>query len=201
MTQEAFDKAVVLMDAANSEDPNIELDEAGKEWPKELLYSHRMADMIERYKPDGDVVNQLSVRGQHIQRWKSPRDNYPMDRKGYHKWRTDLYTFHANTTADLMAKAGFEEMSLDRVKLAIGKKGIKNNADTQLLEDVASLVFIEHYMLAFAEKHPEYDEEKWIDIIRKTWRKMSDGAHKFSLSGSLKLPEPLIPLIQKSVAE
>ena len=82
MTQQAFEQSVTLMDAANSEDPNIVSDEAGKEWPKELLYSHRMADMIERYKPEEDHVNQLAVRGQHIQRWTSPRDAYPMDRKG-----------------------------------------------------------------------------------------------------------------------
>lgn len=200
MTQQLFEQTVTLMDKANSEDPNIETDLEGKEFPKELLYSNRMADMIQRYKPEADHVMQLAVRGQHIQRWKSPRDAYPMDRQGYHKWRTDLYTFHANTTADLMAKAGFDEASLERVKLAIGKKGIKSNPDTQMLEDVASLVFIEHYMLAFAEKHPEYTEEKWIDIIKKTWRKMSDDAHAFALSGNLKLPEPLIPLIQKSVA-
>ena len=200
MSQQLFEKAVSLMDAANNEDPNIEKDIEGKEWPKELLYSHRMADMIERYKPEADHVNQLAVRGQHIQRWKSPRDAYPMDRKGYHKWRKDLYTFHANTTAEFMAKAGFDEESLERVKQSIGKIGIKINKDTQLLEDVAGLVFIEHYMQAFADKHPEYTEEKWIDIIQKTWNKMSEDAHNFSLSGDLKLPEPLIPLIQKSVA-
>jgi len=199
MTQQAFNQTVILMDAANNEDPNTQTAD-GKEWPKELLYSHRMADMIARYKPSADHVNQLSVRGQHIQRWKSPRDAYPMDRKGYHKWRSDLYLFHANTTAEFMEQSGFDEESLERVKLAIGKKGIKNNSDTQMLEDVASLVFIEHYMLAFAEKHPEYSEEKWIDIIRKTWSKMSDDAHAFALSGNLILPEALIPLIQKSVA-
>lgn len=200
MTQQAFEQTVIMMDAANSEDPNIEMDENNKEWPKELLYSHRMADMIQRYKPQADHVMQLAVRGQHVQRWKSPRDAYPMDRQGYHKWRTDLYTFHANTTTGLMSKAGFDEESLERVKLAVGKKGIKSNQDTQMLEDVASLVFIEYYMLAFAEKHPEYTEEKWIDIVQKTWRKMSGDAHAFALSGSLKLPEPLIPLIQKSVS-
>ena len=200
MTQQTFDEAVILMDKANTEDPNIDMDLDGKEWPKELLYSHRMADMIERYKPEADHVNQLAARGHHIQRWKSPRDAYPMDRKGYHQWRKDLYTFHASTTAELMAKAGFDEESLERVKRSIGKVGIKVNKDTQLLEDVAGLVFIEHYMQAFADKHPEYSEEKWIDIIRKTWNKMSDDAHSFSLSGDLKLPEPLIPLIQKSVS-
>ena len=69
-----------------------------------------------------------------------------------------------------------------------------------MLEDVTDLVFIEHYMLDFAGKHPEYDEEKWLDIIRKTWKKMSDRAHQFALSGGITLPEPLVPLIQKAVA-
>jgi len=199
MTQQAFEQVVKLMDAANSEDPNIEMAD-GKEWPKELLYSHRMADMLARYKPMADHVIQLGIRGQHMLRWKSPRSDYPMNRKGYHQWRTALYTFHANSVAELMEKAGYDEASLERVRQAVGKKAIKVNEDTQLLEDVAALVFIEHYMLAFAEKHPEYDEDKWIDIIRKTWNKMSSDAHDFALSGNLILPEPLIPLIQKSVS-
>lgn len=199
MTQQAFEKAVSLMDAANSEDPNIETVD-GQEWPKERLYSQRMAEMIERYKPMADDVTKLAVRGQHIQRWKSPRDAYPMDRKGYHLWRTQLYKFHADSVAALMAEAGYDQESLDRVKKAVGKKSIRTNNDTQLLEDVAALVFIEHYMQAFADKHPEYSEEKWIDIIRKTWRKMTPDAHEFALAGNIKLPDPLIPLIQKAVS-
>lgn len=199
MNQQNFDKAVSLMDTANREDPNIEFAD-DKEWPKELLYSHRMSEMLERYKPMADQVIKLAIRGQHIQRWKSPRDAYPMDRKGYHRWRSDLYKFHAERVAELMAKAGYDEDSLARVKKAVAKKGLKVNEDTQLLEDVASLVFIEHYLLAFTEKHPEYTEEKWIDIIRKTWKKMSPDAHAFTLSGDIRLPESLIPLIQKSVS-
>jgi hypothetical protein len=199
MTQQAFEQAVELMDAANSEDPNTEVAD-GKEWPKELLYSHRMSDMLERYKPEADEVARLAIRGQHIQRWKSPRSDYPMNRKGYHLWRTALYTFHADKVAEIMARVGYDDEALERVKKAVGKKQLKKNTDTQLLEDVAALVFIEHYMLAFAEKHPEYDEDKWIDIIRKTWRKMTPDAHAFALSGKVQLPEPLIPLIQKAVA-
>ena len=199
MTQQAFDKVVSLMDAANSEDPNIETAD-NKEWPKELLYSHRMSDMLERFKPATDDVMKLAIRGQHVQRWKSPRDDYPMDRKGYLQWRADLYKFHGDIVAELMAEAGYDDESLGRVKVAIGKRQLKLNNDTKLLEDIAGLVFIEHYMLAFAEKHPEYSEEKWIDIIQKTWKKMTAEAHEFALSGSLQLPEPLIPLIQKSVA-
>ena len=197
---QAFDKAIALIDAANSEDPNEEVADA-KSWPKELLYAHRMSDMLQRYAPDADEAVRLAIRAQHIQRWKSPRSDYPMNRKGYHQWRTGLYKFHAETAAELLQQAGIDAEIIERVKQAVGKRALKSNRDTQMVEDIAGLVFIEHYMQAFADKHPEYDEVKWIDIIRKTWRKMSAPAHEFSLAGGITLPEPLIPLIRKAVSE
>ncbi len=195
-----LEQVIALIDAENQQDPNTQVDETGKEWPKELLYSMRMTDMLERYRPAADDVAHIAMRGQHIKRWTSPRDAFPMNRQGYLQWRTRLYRFHADTTAGLMQQVGYDEASIERVRKAIGKKGIKVNPDTQLLEDVTDLVFIEHYMLAFAEKHPEYDEDKWIDIIQKTWRKMSQQGQQFALAGNIKLPEPLLPLIQKAVA-
>ena len=196
---QAYEKAVALIDAANSSDPNHETDIDGKVWPKELLYSQRMTDMQQRYAPDADDVMKLAIRAQHIERWKSPRSDYPEGRQGYLKWRTDLYKFHADTTGRLMAEAGYHEDDIERMKMAVGKRKLKVNPDTQLLEDVIDLVFIEHYMLTFAAKHPEYDEEKWADIIRKTWKKMSERGQQFALSGSITLPEPLVPLIQKAI--
>lgn len=200
MSQNIFDKAVNLIDAANSEDPNQVTDENGKSWPKELLYSRRMSDMLQRYTPAADDVCKLAIRSQHIQRWKSQRNTYPMDRIGYLKWRTDLYKFHVDTMGELMVQAGYRADDVERAKQMVGKKGIKSNPDTQLLEDVVDLVFIEHYMLEFAGKHPEYSEEKWIEIVQKTWKKMSHTGQQFALSGAIKLPEPLIPLIQKALA-
>jgi len=197
--QERFAKAVALIDAANAEDPNHETVD-GQSWPKELLYSQRMAEMLERYAPEADDAMKLAIRAQHIQRWKSPRGDYPEGRQGYLQWRTGLYKFHAETAARLLAEAGYPEDVLERVRQAVGKRALKVNKDTQLLEDVTDLVFIEHYMLAFAQKHPEYDEAKWLDIVRKTWKKMSERAQQFALSGGIRLPEPLVPLIQKAVA-
>jgi hypothetical protein len=198
MSEQLYNQIIKLIDDANAEDPNKEII-ANKEVPKELIYGQRMTDMILRFAPDADEVQKISVHAQHICRWKSPRKNYPMGKKGYHQWRTSLYTFHARTTAQLMDKAGYDKNSIQRVELAIGKKSIKTNADTQMLENIAALVFIEHYMLAFVEKYPDYDEPKWIDIIRKTWNKMSEDAQQFALSGQVQLPESLIPLIKKSV--
>jgi Domain of unknown function (DUF4202) len=197
--QSVYDKAVALIDAANREDPNQVIAD-GRDWPKELLYSERMSDMLERYRPDADDAMKLAIRAQHIERWKSPRNAYPMDRIGYLTWRKDLYKIQANTAANLLLQAGFDDEAVERVRNAVAKKNIKGNPDTQLLEDVTDLVFLEHYILEFVSKHPDYSEEKWIDIIRKTWHKMSGDAHEFTLSGAVKLPESLVPLIHKAVS-
>ena len=197
--QSIYEKARGLIDAANRADPN-QVTADGKKWPKELLYSERMSDMLERYNPDADDAMKLAIRAQHIERWKSPRNAYPMDRIGYLTWRKDLYKIQANTAVDLLQQAGYSEDVTERVWKAVAKKNIKGNPDTQLLEDVTDLVFMEHYMLEFVGKHPDYSEEKWIDIIRKTWNKMSPTAHEFTLSGAVRLPESLLPLIEKATS-
>jgi hypothetical protein len=200
MTQQCYQATIAAFDKANAEDPNKEK-VGGKEYPKELLYAQRMSEMQERYTPDASEAVKLAVRAQHIQRWKIPRGDYPMDRQGYLQWRTGLYKFHAETAGHIMQKAGYDDGMIERVKTIVSKKGLKVNPETQLMEDVADLVFIEHYMIGFASQHPEYDEAKWIEIIRKTWQKMSSYAHEFALAGKIKLPEALVPLILKAVQE
>ena len=192
---ERFTKAITLFDAANAQDPN---QDEGQ--PKELLYARRMTEMVGRFAPQAGEVAQLAVRAQHIERWTVPRSNYPMTKPGYFAWRTGLYQFHAETAGTLMQQAGYDDATIAQVKAAVGKQGLKTNPDTQLLEDVSSLVFIEHYMLGFAGQHAEYSEAKWLDIIRKTWKKMSGAAQTFATSGGIRLPEPLLPLILKAVS-
>jgi len=198
MTQQHYQAAIAAIDQANAEDPNKEIANS-KEFPKELLYSQRMTEMQERYIPDASEAVKLAVRAQHIQRWKVPRNTYPMDKQGYLQWRTGLYKFHAETVGRIMQEAGYDDVMIERVKKIVGKKGLKVNPETQLMEDVVDLVFIEHYLVGFVAQHPEYDEAKWIPIIRKTWQKMSSRAHEFALAGKIKLPEALVPLILKAV--
>ncbi len=189
-----YHQAIALFDAANAEDPNQDQGQ-----PKELLYARRMTEMIERFAPDASEVAKLAVRAQHIRRWTVPRNTYPMTKEGYFAWRTGLYKFHAETAGELMRQAGYGDDLIEQVKKAVGKRALKVNPDTQMLEDTASLVFIEHYMLDFAANKPDYDEDRWLEIIRKTWKKMSDAGHAFALSGQLKLPEPLLPIITKAL--
>ena len=194
-----LNQVITLIDQANSQDPNTEIYNA-QSLPKESLYATRMSEMLARFNPNADELMQIAVRGQHIERWQSPRSNFAMNKQGYHQWRSALYIFHASRVIELMQQVGFNEAQQQRVYAAVAKQDIKRNPDSQLVEDIASLVFIEHYMLAFTSTKPDYDEQKWLGIIRRTWQKMSVEARDFVLAGNIILPEPLVGLIHKAVA-
>jgi hypothetical protein len=193
-----YQAVIKAIDAANAVDPN-RVKQDDQELAKESLYAMRMTDMLNRFNPQADELMHIAARGQHIERWRSPRSDFPMGKQGYYQWRTALYDFHAERVTALMKTAGYVPQECERVYAAVAKKNIKRNPDSQLIEDIASLVFIEHYMLDFASSKPDYDEQKWLGIIRKTWQKMSNEAHDFVLAGNISLPEPLKPLIIKAL--
>ncbi|MFY8325283.1 DUF4202 domain-containing protein [Pseudoalteromonas sp. ZZD1] len=194
-----FEQVITSIDKANNQDPNYELVDDQKQ-AKEYIYAQRMTQMLSRFAPEADELMHIVVRGQHIERWRSPRSDFPMNKQGYHQWRSALYEFHAGRVVELMQQAGYKEQACERVYNAVAKKQIKRNPDSQLVEDIASLVFIEHYMLAFAQSKPDYDEQKWIGILQRTWQKMSPQAHDFVLAGNITLPAPLVPLIEKALS-
>jgi len=121
----------------------------------------------------------LAVRAQHIRRWTVPRGNYPMDRPGYLRWRAALAKFHAETAESMLRKAGYEEATVRRVGALIRKERLKLDPEAQLLEDAACLVFLENYFADFASHH---DEAQVVEIVRKTWKKMSERGHAAALA-------------------
>lgn len=172
-----FQNASAWIDAENAQDPNSEIYQCNS-YPKELLYSSRMYDRLMDFYPNASEEVQIASKAQHICRWKMPRESYPMDRVGYLKWREELKKFHAQTTAEILEKAGYSPVFIDRVSFLIEKKLLKKDTETQLLEDVICLVFLEYYFDAFVQKH---DREKMKNIILKTWNKMSEAGHQEAL--------------------
>ncbi len=170
----------------NAQDPNQDLDENGNSHPKELLYSERMLEALYDFVETPSEALQIAACAQHIERWTSPRSNFPEGKTGYKKWRTQLGVFHSERTAALMKEHDFDNRHIEQVKTLLQKRELKRNPETQALEDVICIVFVKHYLEAFAAKH---SEEKLIDIIRKTWNKMSiegqNAALKVSLSDSM----------------
>ena len=190
---EKFTKAIELFDAANASDPNKEI-VGGKEFPKEFLYAERMTQQLNAFAPDSSEALQLTVRCQHICRWEIPRDSYEMNRAGYLNWRKDLKDFHAKKASEILKSIDYDAQTVADVAFLLLKKQLKKNTDTQTLEDVVCLVFLDFYFLKFSKK---YSEEKLIGIIQKTWKKMSEKGRKAALE--LKLPASALALITKAL--
>jgi hypothetical protein len=187
---EQFRTAIEKFDAANSEDPTLISGTAA-----ELLYARHMTDWLDRLYPEAGEILHLAARSQHIRRWLIPRSKYPMTRPGYHQWRTSLYSFHADTAAEILRQAGYGDAVVSRVRSLLKKEKIKTDPEMQMLEDVVCLVFLENYFADFAPKH---DEEKIIGILRRTWKKMSPRAHAAALE--LQLLPDVRRLVEKAIS-
>ena len=188
-----FERAIAQFDALNSKDPNIEVFE-GKNYPKEVLYAQRMSHSLSAFDPNASEVLQLAARCQHLCRWEIARSEYPTGKVGYHQWRNSLKMLHADKANEVLTTIGYNEEVIERVQFLVLKKQLKKDAETQTLEDVICLVFLEFYFMPFAAKHTE---EKVIDILRKTWRKMSAEGQAAALK--LPLSEEAKTLVRKAL--
>ncbi len=177
LESERFRAAMARFDAANGEDPR-RVSFQGVEHPYELLYAQRMTQWLEQLAPQASEALRLAARSQHICRWRIPRSEYPMDRVGYHRWRTRLYGFHAQTAGAILRDVGYDAATTMRVEELLQKKNLKSDQEMQLLEDVICLVFLENYFADFSHEHKP---EKVVGILRKTWAKMSPRGREAAL--------------------
>ncbi len=191
-----LDRVVARIDDANARDPNVEMDDDGSQRPAALLYGRRMSVWLERLRPEASDELKIAARGQHIRRWEIPRASYPMDKTGYHKWRTTLYGFHADRLEEIMVDCGYGSESVERVRSIVQKKRLKTDPDSQSLEDAAALVFLEFHAAEFAGR-PDMTDDKLIDILRKTWMKMSPQGRE--AARHLSLPDAVRDLLRRVV--
>lgn len=185
-----FAGALAAIDAIHAGDPARE---GGR--PKELLRAERMSACLARLAPQASESLRLAVRCQHLKRWAIPRASFPEGKVGYLSWRKQESLAHAALAGELLASAGYGPEEIARVQSLVKKERIKHDAEAQLLEDVTCLVFLEHEFAAFAARHPE---EKVIDIVKKTWPKMSEAGHAAALG--LPLAPALRGFVEKALA-
>lgn len=175
-------KVLDAIDTVNSADPT---QEDGR--PAALLYGERMSAELDRLVPDASEPLQIAARGQHVERWKLARSEYPEGRAGYLTWRKAQAEHHAQVVAELMSEARYDQAEIDAARRMLRKQGIKRDDDVQALEDVICFVFLKWYFAPFATKH---SDEKIQRIVEKTARKMSDKARQRVLD-EFDLPEDL----------
>ena len=192
-----FDAVIAAIDDANARDPRT-VDIDGGAVPVELLYGRRMSAALAAMTPDASELLQIAVRGQHIERWTSPRTSYPPGRAGYLKWRSDLKDFHADRLGEIMAAAGYASEEAARVGVLVRKERLRTEPEAQTLEDVACIVFLAHYLDEFLGK-TDADDAKLAGILAKTWKKMS--AHGHAHAGKLDLPPHVLALLRCGLEE
>jgi hypothetical protein len=149
----------------------------GIERPREAVYAERMSACLSRLYPDASEPLRIAARAQHICRWQIPRDRYPLGRDGYNAWRTACRDHHVALTSGIMRQHGFADADIAQVAKMIRKDELKRDPGSQALENVAAVVFVEHYLAGFAAGHPDHNGAKLVGILKKTLRKMDATGH------------------------
>ncbi|MFG1211735.1 DUF4202 domain-containing protein [Xanthobacter flavus] len=191
-----LEKAYAAIDAANGADPaRVEVDD--RSVPAAVLYGQRMTQVLAHFRPDASDALKIAARGQHIERFTIPRETYPAGKVGYFRWRTELKNVHERRVTEILLGLGLEAAFAERVGKIVRKDRLKQDADMQVLEDVAVLVFLTYELDAFLLKHrPE--PEKVAGILAKTWGKMSEEGHAAALA--LNLPQEVVDLLHQGLA-
>ena len=166
---ERYEAAAAAIDAANALDPNTVVVD-GREQPKELVH----ADVVERWvrtlDPTATELQLLAARAHHLRRWVVPRSDYPDGRAGYLRWRTDHKKRQAAEVAELLAEHGYDPDEIARVAALVEKRGLGTDPAAQTHEDALCLAFLE---LQFDPVAEQLGDDKTVDVLRKTIRKMS----------------------------
>ncbi|MFN8005482.1 MAG: DUF4202 domain-containing protein [Terriglobia bacterium] len=195
MQKQRFDQAVQAFESVNGQDPH-RIRIQGQEIPKELWYARELERWILTLQPLASEVLRLAAHCQHLERWKIPRQDFPPGRIGYLSWRKKLAQFHASRAEEILRAVGYPDTVIQRVKELNLKQDIKHDPETQTLEDALCLVFLQSQLAEFSEKT---EPAKLIDILYKTWKKMSPKGRELALQlnldpSSRKLVEEAISL-------
>ena len=141
------------------------------ERPKEQAHAELMTAWVQRLAPEASEAQLLAARAHHLRRWALPRSEYPEGRAGYLRWRTELKQRHAREVSEILAEAGYDEPTIERVQAIILKRGLATDPDVQTHEDALCLVFL---ATQFDDLIARLGHEKVVEVVAKTLVKMSE---------------------------
>ena len=190
-----YRKALQLFDEDHLQDPR-HLIVQGQKITWSLFYHQRLFHWVKQLDSEVSESLKLAARCQHIKRWTIPRKDFPMDRSGYHRWRKTLKKFHAQQAGEILEKSGYDQETILRVQQLLQKLRMKLDPEVQLFENAICLVFLENELTEFLVKHKE---EKVIEILQKTWGKMSSNGHQLALELVETLPSQARKIIGKAL--
>jgi hypothetical protein len=173
-----FEAALRRFDEENSRDPHHETVD-GISQPREVVYARWLTDWVLKLSPEASEALRLAARCQHLCRWMVPRNSYPMTRVGYLQWREGLKKFHAQKAGEILREVGYDEEIIRRVQSLNLKKDFPKDPETRVLEDALCLVFLERQLAELAAKT---SEDKVVNALQKSWKKMTAQAREVALT-------------------
>ena len=182
-----FARAVAAFTSVHDEDP------AGQA----RRYHEGVAAWVLRLQPDASPALRLASWCQHLRRWALPRTDFPANRTGYKQWRSTLARRHAEEAGEILRGVGYEEATVARVGELLVKKRLRSDPEVGALEDAVCLVFLQQQAEAFAAAHPE---AKVVEILQKTWDKMTERGRAAALEVSPDLPPGVRALVARAIA-
>ena len=191
-----YTAVIADIDGANADDPRI-IGVAGTTRPYEVVYSERMTRRLAAMYPEASELLRIAARGQHIRRFDIARSGFAQGRDGYNEWRRTCREHHARLLRDIMSRHGYDSEDIGQVAKLVKKEQLKKDRESQALENVVDVVFLEHYFDEFYGKYSHYDDAKIVDIVGKTLRKMSPKGHQAALA--LDLPARTRQLVLAAV--
>lgn len=168
---------LAAIDQVNASDPNQLHGRA-----LALVQGERATTWLAQLTNDPSPELELCVRAHHLRRWELKRADYPTGRQGYLRWRRANKAHQGESLATIMQDAGWDASSIERARTLLLRTKLRSDADTQMLEDTACLVFLETQFEAMVAST---DHDHLVSIVTKTLRKMSPAAIDLAASVAL----------------
>lgn len=178
------------IDEANRTDPN-RFDEE----PLALAQGRLASTWLERLATAPSAELSVACRGHHLRRWEISRGDYAEGRSGYLRWRRDNKAHQAETMARILERHRWPAPAIERVRELLGRAKLRSDGETQTLEDVACLVFLE---TQFGPMVDRTDHDHLVTIVAKTLRKMSPAA--IDAAGEIELGDAENAVLTAAVA-
>jgi hypothetical protein len=169
--------AFAAVDAANADDPHT-IVVRGAVRPKELAHAELAVEWIRRLVPEPSEALLLAARAHHVRRWELPRSSEPDGRPGYLRWKRRLQQHHADVAGRVLAEAGVDPATVERVQSLVKKERLKSDPEVQALEDALCLVFVE---TQFGELTEQLGDDHMVEVVAKTLRKMTPAGREAAL--------------------
>ncbi len=165
-----IDSTLQEVDEVNRNDPNVDTQ---TQQPRALRQGRLASIWLTRLDDAPSPELEAAVRAHHLRRWEVLRSDYPEGRAGYLKWRRDNKVHQASSLAAIMKDLGWPPPSVERTTELLNRTRLRTDPETQHLEDVACLVFLETELQAMIAR---LERGHMARVAQKTADKMSPEA-------------------------